>query len=140
MEDTNITAATIISFAETLEDQSAQFYTELAALLPRHKDKLLGYAREDKKSKILIVRTYQETITDALEACYSFEKLNLQDFAVDEQSAKTLTNAIALEVKAIRFYNEVAAQGESLLGTIPRAFRRVAEGRKKRLGELQGLH
>ena len=146
MEEMGVTASAIISFAQTLEDQSAKFYEELAALIPAHKDKLLGYGRESRKNKTLVLRTYQETITDALEACFSFEGVNLQHYAVGELSttgcspAQALANAVALEDKAIRFYSGVAAHCESLLGTIPRAFRRVAEARAKRLAELQGMH
>ena len=47
--------------------------------------------------------------------------------------------AVAFEEKAIHLYTEAAGRCESLLGTIPRAFRRVAEGRKKRLAELRGM-
>lgn len=146
MEDMSVTAAAIIHFAQTLEDQSAKFYEELAALLPAYKDKLLSYGHESRKNKTLVVRTYQETITDALEACYSFEGLRLQDYAVGELSteggspAEALTSAIALEDTSIRFYSEVAGRCASLLGTIPHAFRRVAAARKKRLAELQGMH
>jgi hypothetical protein len=146
MEETSVTAAAIIHFAENLEDQSIRFYEELAIQFAPHKDRFLSFARESKKNKVLIVRTYQETITDALEACFSFEGLNLQDYAVVGLSTKgrtlgeALKMAIALEEQGIRFYSEVAVGCQSLLGTIPRAFMRVAEGRKKRLAELRGLH
>ena len=146
MEDTSVTAASIIRFAQNLEDQSLKFYEELAGQFSPHKDKFLGMARESKKNQVLIVRTYQETITDALEACFSFEGLNLQDYAVAALSpqghtlAEALAMAAAFEQQAIRFYSEVAVQCQSLLGTIPRAFRRVAEGRQKRLATLQSIH
>lgn len=145
MEELNVTAATIMRFAETLEDKSATLYEQLAAQFPQHKERWLGYARDSKKNKVLMVRTYQETITDALEACFSFEGLNLQDYAVAEFSvpgvslAQALGRIMALEEKAVRFYSDVASRCESLLGTIPRAFRRVAEVRSKRLAELQNL-
>jgi len=145
MEDTNVTTASIIHFAENLEDQSAAFYDELTGQFAPYKDKFLGFARESRKNKVLIVRTYQETITDALEACFSFEGLSLQKYAVAGLSAKghTLADAaamgIALEETAIRFYSEVAVLCQSTLATIPRAFQRVAEGRKKRLAELRGM-
>jgi len=93
----------------------------------------------------LIIRTYQETITDALEACFSFEGLNLSDY----QAETTLTEgmsyedalkmAINLEEKTAKFYSDVAEQSGSLLATIPRIFRKVAEKRKKRECELKSL-
>jgi len=145
MEEMNITAAAIIHFAEELEDKSAAFYEELAGELGAQEDKLLGFVRESRKNKTLVVRTYQETISDALEACYSFEGLSLHGYDVGELVAKgvvsseALATASRLEETAIRFYTEVATSCESLLGTIPRAFRRVAETRKTRLAELQGM-
>jgi hypothetical protein len=145
MEDTSVTAAAIIRFAEDLEDQSDKFYEELGSQFAPHKDRFLGFARESKKNKVLIVRTYQETITDALEACFSFEGLSLEGYAVAGLSAKghslaeALKMASTFEEQAIRFYSEVAVCCRSLLGTIPRAFLRVAEGRKKRLAELHTI-
>jgi len=145
MEDTSVTAASIIHFAEALEDQTAALYEELAGQFAPHKDKFLGFARESKKNKVLIVRTYQETISDALEACYSFEGLTLDKYAVAGLSVKghkladAASVAIKLEETAIRFYGEVAVQCQSLLATIPRAFQRVAESRKKRLADLQAM-
>jgi rubrerythrin len=138
MEQMGVTAATIIHTAQELEDKSAEFYEELAGQLGPHKDMLLGFARESRKHKTLVVRTYQETITDALEACFSFEGLNLRDYDLGSLSV-TLVTARRLEETAIRFYSELAVSCASLLGTIPRAFRRVADARKKRLAELQGM-
>jgi hypothetical protein len=104
-----------------------------------------GFARESRKNKILIVRTYQETITDALEACYCFEGLSLGDYdpapALPEQAglAEAVSAAIALEEQAVRFYLDVAQRSQALLATIPRAFRRAAEIRGKRKGALQSM-
>ena len=145
MEDQYVTAAAIISFAEQLEDCSATFYEELAGRFAQHKDKFLAFAKDSKKNKVFIVRTYQETITDAMEACFSFEGLNLNDYALEDLSAKGrsdaegLAMALALEEKAITFYADVAGRCQSLLGTIPWAFRRVAEARSKRKAQVEVL-
>ena len=47
--------------------------------------------------------------------------------------------AIALEETAIAFYQDVAEASESLLATIPRAFKRVARTRRRRKDKLQAL-
>jgi rubrerythrin len=145
MEELSVTAATIISFAERLEDASARYYEELAERFAAQKEKFLSFARESRKNKTLVVRTYQETISDALEACFSFEGLRLADYAVGELSAEgksdtqALQAAIVLEEKAVRFYEDVAGRCGTLLATIPRAFKKVAETRRKRKQELQAM-
>ena len=145
MEDVHVTTATIIHFSERLEESSANFYETLAERLAEHKDTFLAWAKESRKNKVLVTRTYQETITDALEACYCFEGLNLGDYsfgvglAPGASHAEALKMAIALEEKAQKFYLDVAERSQALLATIPRAFRRVAETRGRRKAELQAM-
>jgi len=145
MEDVHVTTATIINFSERLEESSANFYETLAERWAEHRDTFLAWAKESRKNKVLITRTYQETITDALEAGYCFEGLNLGDYsfgvglAPDTSPAEAVQIAIALEEKAQKFYLDVAERSQALLATIPRAFRRVAETRGKRKIELQAM-
>jgi hypothetical protein len=92
-----------------------------------------------------VVRTYQETITDALEAGYSFAGLSLRDYETDLMLpdgaglSQAVEVASALEDRAVAFYLDVAESSESLLATIPRAFRRVARTRSRRKEELASL-
>ena len=145
MENVNVTASAIISFSEGLEDKSSAFYEELAERFAESKEQLLTFVKESKKNKTLVVRTYQETITDALEACFSFAGLNPGDYEVDTTLAEgasyadALGVAITLEEKACRFYLDVAEQSQSLLATIPMAFKRVAKKRGKRKAKLESL-
>ena len=145
MEELSLTASAIISFVERLEDSSSVFYEGLADRWSENKETFLAFAKEAGKNKTLVVRTYQETITDALEACFSFEGLDLREYTVDTVLAEdasyadALGLAVELEEKASRFYLDVAERSESLLATIPRAFRRVAQKRSQRRLELQSL-
>jgi len=145
MEELNVTASAVISFAEKLEDTSSELYEELAERFAAHKKTFLAFAKESRKNKVLVTRTYQETITDALEACFSFAGLNLNDYAVQKVSVKgmnypdALQMAVELEERASHFYLDVAKRCHSLLATIPGAFRRVAEVRNKRKLKLQSL-
>jgi rubrerythrin len=145
MEDFGVTTAAIIRFSEELEDQSSDFYAELAERWPEHQETFLAFSQDGGKNKTQIVRTYQETISDALEASYSFEGLNLADCKVDTalpagtSYAADLEAAIALEDKACTFYGDVAERAESLLATIPRVFRRVVKKRSKRRDRLEGM-
>ena len=145
MEELSLTASAIISFAEKLEDSSSAFYEGLAERYVGSKEIFLSFVKESRKNKTLVVRTYQETITDALEACFSFEGLDLRDHAVETTLAESasyaeaLGTAIELEEKACKFYLDVAERSESLLATIPRAFRKVAQRRGRRKLDLQSL-
>jgi len=145
MENLNVTASAIISFTEKLEDSSATFYEKLADRWTENKETFLNFAKESGKNKTSIVRTYRETITDALEAGFSFEGLDLRDYAVETTLAEdanytdALGIAIELEEKAYKFYLDVAERSQSLLATIPRAFSKVAKRRDKRKLELQSM-
>lgn len=139
------TCSAIISFAEKLEDNSIKFYEELAEKYTEDKEIFLSFAKESRKNKVLVSRTYQETITDAIEACFSFRGLNLSDYLAeatlteDMSYIDALKMAIELEKKASKFYLDVVEQTKSLLATIPRAFRKVAEIRNNRELKLKSL-
>ena len=140
-----ITASAVISFVERLEGDSAGLYEQLARRFEAYRDRFLTFARDSEKDRVLVVRTYRETITDALEACFSFEGLDLADFAVetalaeDAGLAEALAAAIALERKACALYRDVAQRSQSLLATIPGAFKRVAKRRGRRTLELEAM-
>ena len=139
------TASAIISLVERLEDNATDFYQKLAQKYPKNKETFLAYAEESKKNKVLVVRTYRETITDALEACFSFEGLNQKDYetkaSLDENAgfSEALKMAIELEDKASKFYIKVADLSKNLLATIPTAFRKVAQRRDNRKQALISL-
>ena len=145
MEYLSPTASAVISFTQSLEDSSSAFYEELARRWTGSKETFLKFAKESRKSKTLITRTYQETISDALESGFSFEGLNLGDHAVrtaltdDIGYSEALKIAMELEEKACEFHLDVAERSRSLLATIPRAFEKVAQIRSKRKLELQAL-
>jgi len=137
------TCSAIISFAEKLEDNSLKFYEELAEKYTEGKETFLAFAKESRMNKVLVTRTYQETITDAIEAC--FIQINLSDYLAETTWKEgmsyhdALKRAIELEEKATKFYLDVAERAKSLLATIPRAFRKVAERRNNHKLKLKSL-
>ena len=118
-------------------------YEELAEKSTENKETFLAFAKESRKNKVLVTRTYQETITDALEAC--FIQINLGDYLTEPPSREglkyldALRMAIGLEEKASKFYLDITERSESLLATIPMAFRKVAERRNNRKLKLRLL-
>ena len=137
------TCSAIISFATELEENSSKFYEELTKKHPDEKEIFLAFAKENRKNKVLVTRTYQETITDALEAC--FIQINLSDYRTEVTLKEgvsyldALKTAIELEQNANRFYLDVTERSKSLLATIPRAFKRVAERRNNRKLKLKTM-
>jgi len=144
MGEPNITASAIINFAESLEDKSSKFYSALAENFDEQKETFLAFAKESEKNKTLIVRTYRETISDALEACF-IRDLNINNYIAEAALAEgmsypdALKMAIQLEEKASKFYSDAAERSESLLATIPLIFRRVAKRRNDRKLRLKSL-
>ena len=145
MDNLSVTTAATIRFSELIEDRSSAFYNELAERWADKTETFLAFSKESKKNKTQVVRTYQETISDAYEASYSFEGLILKNYEFDTELVKDasmaegLKTAIALEEKACAFYLDVAARSESLLATIPRAFKQVAKKRSRRRSKLESL-
>jgi hypothetical protein len=143
--DRQITTSAIISFSQRLQGDSARFYKELAEQFPEHQGAFEGYARRCERNGKQIMRTYQETITDALEAGFAFEGFTFSDYQIDvklpEESdlEEAVRRALQVEDRAVGFYREVAERSRSLLATIPRAFERVARRRGRRIADLKAL-
>lgn len=138
-----MTASAVINFAEKLEDDSSKFYEELADRYPQNKSSFLAFAKENQNNKILLVRTYRETITDAMEACFSFKGLKLHRSKIRKMPGKNTTYADALkiafelETTATEFYSNVLKCSKSFLATISQSFGKVGQRRKKRITELE---
>ncbi len=139
------TASAVISFVERLETDSSRFYREMADKYTKNKETFLKFAKECEKSRTLVTRTYQETITDALEACFSFKGLRLSDLHIkavlSEKVIYTddLKTALKLEERVVEFYVSAAERSGQLLATIPRAFKKAAETRSRRISELKEI-
>jgi hypothetical protein len=102
------TASAVISFVERLETDSSRFYREMADKYTKNKETFLKFAKECEKSRMLVTRTYQETITDALEACFSFKGLKFGDYQIETMPKKVgytddLKTAIKMEEGPLNF-------------------------------------
>jgi rubrerythrin len=143
LEELGATASAVISFVERLEEDTARFYERLATAYPEQKETFLAFAKDCRKNKTLVTRTYQETVTDALETGYSFKGLVLGDFMphVEWKEGKPLAvalgSAISLEGEAVRLYADLAARSKTLLSTIPTAFCKVADVRAAHISRLE---
>ena len=97
----------------------------------------------------MILRTYREIVSDALETSFSFIGVKTEDYTLDTELPpdityeKALTKAEIIEEVSAKFCVTARQQSQSLLAGIPQAFHRVAKRkvqRKQILQTLRGLH
>jgi hypothetical protein len=143
VNDSTLTASTVVSFSRQMEERLAAFYDELAQRFEERRTTLHDFARSCDKTGMQVVRTYQETVSDALETGYSFAGISLDDYRVEWELPEALTwnqaleMALALEGQAVAFYSDIAEASRSLLATIPRAFKRAARTHQQRQEALR---
>jgi len=138
------TASSVISFAKSLETESARFYEGLAQRYTQAKDVFLSFAKENSKNVAEIERAYYGVITDAIEGCFSFD-IESDAYAIRTTLAKdasyvnALGKAIELEEKIGKFYSDAAEQSKSLMADVPRVFVMIAKKRNNRVARLKTL-
>jgi len=136
------TASAVIAFAGRLEEESAAFYERLATAHPARASRFLDLARENRKNKARIERSYYGVITDAIEGSFTFD-LAVDGYTLDPglpaDYRQALAQAGALEERIIRFYREAARQSRALLADIPGVMAAIARKREARVAELESL-
>ena len=143
MSEGPLTASAVMRFLDDLEARSEAFYRGLADEL--ESSTFTRCATACAKNRVQVARAYQETISDALEAGFAFEGLNLAMYGdVPDASdpgdlREAVGMALALEERAALCYEDVAERAESLLATIPRVLRRAAEVRRRNVRSLEAL-
>jgi hypothetical protein len=145
MSDISPTAATVIAFAEKLEEQTAACYGALVTRFPEQAGQFERFAKRAARTQMEVVRTYRETVSDALETNFAFGDVDLNTFrgCWDAPEGDDLVTVVAsllqMERLAEAFYSEMAERSESLLATIPSAFRRAAKVRAQRMTRLKRM-
>lgn len=140
------TASAVISFYGRLEDQAGKFYADLAQKYVEDRETFLAFAKESGKHKEIVSRAYQEVITDAIEAGFSFAGLNESDYQVKTELLGAMSYpdalqiALELEEKIHRFCIDASERSRSLLADIPQAFERVAKRKGERKLKLKELY
>ena len=138
------TASEGITFARKLENDSAEFYENLAQRNTEDAEAFISFAKENKKNIVQIDRAYYGVITDAIEGGFAFN-IESDDYALslDIQDgtdyATLLEQAAGIERIIIKFYSDAAEQSKSLMADVPRAFMMVARKRENRLTRLDSL-
>lgn len=139
------TAAAVIRFATEVEEKSAKFYDDCAKRHGEIAEAFLSFVRENKKNVTFVKRAYYGVITDALEACFSFEGLKADEFCFevefDENAhlSDIVKTSLEMEDRIEKFYQKAGELSENLLADVPRALKKIADKRKKRKNELASL-
>ncbi len=138
------TASEGVSFAKKLENDSAEFYENLARRNAGDAETLLSFAQENKKYITQVERAYYGVITDAIEGCFAFN-IDPDGYALKTavkegtDYAEALKQAVEIEEAIIKFYTDAAEQSRSLMADVPRAFTIIARKRGTRLEKLESL-
>jgi hypothetical protein len=136
------TAAAVIRFATEVEEKSAKFYDDCAKRYRENAETFLSFVRENKKNVVFVKRAYYGVISDALEACFSFEGLKADEFLFkvefDEKAdlSDILDMSLGMEDKIQKFYQKAGELSEKLLADVPRALKKIAEKREERKNKL----
>jgi len=139
------TAAAVIKFAQEVEEKSAQFYDACARRYTEGEEEFLSFVGENKKNVSFVKRAYYGVISDALEACFSFKGLRVDDYLFEAELGERATlseilkMSMEMEDKIQRFYQRAGELSESLLADVPRALKKVAEKRNERKQKLKSL-
>ena len=138
------TASEVISFAKNLEEGGRKLYEDLAQRYIEGRETFLSFAKENAKNIVRIERVYYEVISDALEACFSFN-INSNEYMYETELAENarypdaLKQLVEMEEITIKFYSDAAEHSKSLLADVPRIFELIAKKRDNRRLELRLL-
>lgn len=141
------TASAFISFHGKLEDQIESFYHALAKeeRFSKLKDIFLSLAKENKKHREMILRSYREVITDALEAAFPHFTLKEKDYKINTETPKELglqdvvNKAIEIEKKSQKYCIDAGESTNGLMADVPETFEWVARRKTRRIKMLESL-
>ncbi len=140
------TASMFISFYGRLEDKTEEFYDEMAKneKYSEGRETFRAFARESRRQKEMVLRTYREGITDAFEGGFPLAELRESDYEINTELrphtsfSDALKMALSIEEKSYRFCAD-ASEGTRALAGISRAFESVAKQKAERRQKLESL-
>jgi hypothetical protein len=137
------TAASVISYASKIEQESTAFYEQWAKRYEALREVALSFVRENKKNEANIKRAYYSVVTDALETNFCFKGL-IGDVAMplisnDASFFQVLEASLVLENSMQKFYLKAAELSKALLADVTRAMERVAKTREARVAKLRSM-
>jgi len=134
----------VLRFTLQLEDQTAQFYRDLAARnnLAQAKELFTKLAENSERRERDLERTARESVDHSLLEPVSgiFEETFAADSTLPENAGlkDAISAAIALEERMAKFYSE-AGEKIQFISNVSRLYRRYAQDRTKALASLKEM-
>ena len=138
------TTSAFITFYVKLEDEIITFYNNIArnGNYKDFRDYFLTLANENKKNKVMVLRTYREVVTDAFEGGFPLFPLDEDDFSINtdlsgvESLVFVLKKSKEIEEISQRFCKGVAESTLGLMADVPQAFQWVAKKKSLHIEKL----
>jgi len=124
------TASQVVRFAKEMEDKIEVFYKNLAEKYKEQSEIFSSFAKESRKNKTVIQRTYQGVVSDALETGYSFDEFVVDDYIPDVRVPEKASlsdvakRAFQVEERMQNFYQVAAKMSVGLLADVAQTFER----------------
>ena len=130
----------LVWFAIELEVATAAFYTTAAGLVGpgRYSELARALAAQHEGRRGLLVRTRQQTLNEmVLEPITGLDGHRYVADAALASPSEVPAKAMALEMAAVRLYEESADVARSLLTEAARTFRKLADENRRNLAALR---
>jgi len=140
-----VTASAAVSFIGKVEENSAKLYENLAQKHAEDEETFLSLAKENRRNKKSIEFAYHGVISDKLEACFCFDNLDTDNYAIKTELPEginypdALRKLVDMEEKTQKFLLDAAEQSKSLVPDVSVIFERVSKKRAKRVTQLKLL-
>lgn len=141
------TAASVISYVDGIEQESAAFYTTVSpgeGENAEHIGRLFdGFAKENERFSRDVKRAYYSVVSDALETGFCFQNLetnvDIPDTHTQYPLPELLGSCLRMEEDMLLFYTGAASAARAFLRDVSRSMDRVARSREKRLSIIRSL-
>jgi rubrerythrin len=137
------TTSQVISKHSNLEEKQAKNYEHMAETFPNYDSLFKKLAKENQKHVKMVLRAYQEGITDAYEVGFLAEPLNPDDYLLRPILGKDIKDSVEKlidnEKKLIKFYLDTSMGTSKLLPSIPETFEYLISRKNKRIDTLEKI-
>jgi rubrerythrin len=137
------TTSQVIRKHSNLEEEQAKNYEHMARTFPNYGGLFKKLAKENQKHVKMVLRAYQEGITDAYEVGFLAKPLNPDEYLIQPILGKDIKDSIEKlidnEKKVIKFYIDTSKGTSKLLPSIPETFEYLISRKNKRIDKLEKI-
>jgi rubrerythrin len=137
------TTSQVISKHSNLEEKQAKNYEHMAETFPNYDGLFKIFVKENQKHVKMVLRVYQEGVTDAYEVGFLAEPLNVDDYLLHSILGKDIKESVEKlihnEKKLIKFYSDISKGTSKLLPSLPETFEYLISRKNKRIDRLEKI-